>query len=239
MKELSMQAQYNLYMNRLRKWMRVKKLVNALICAAISVLGVLAIIYKAKYEGNFWTCLREMTVDGTLFTTIVSFIYFFINVAEMICNQELEKHFLYYLRLSSAVGEFMILLIVMIGYLPIVPDHPVIARFDMINMHVIIPLLTIFSFVFHDPPIGKLKPPSRWNGLLFIALYAFSIMTCIITGIIPQSKIPYSFMNIYTSPIWYVLFAASFVFLVGYLISWMLSELNRKASWLWYRNVAR
>lgn len=234
-----MQAQSDLYASRLRKRLRIKKLVNAMMCAAISVLGVLSLIYKAKYEGGFWTCLREMTVDGTLFTTMISFGYFFINVVEMIYDHELETKFLYYLRLSSAVGEFMILLVIMIGYLPIVSDNPLIARFDMLNMHVIIPLLTVCSFVFHDPTIGKLKPSSRWKGLIFIALYAVSVMTCIFTGIIPQSKIPYSFMNIYTSPLWYILFAASFVFLVGYLISWMLSEWNRKASCLWYRNVAR
>lgn len=85
-------------------------------------------------------------------------------------------------------------------------------RFDMINMHVIIPVLTIISFVFHDSPIGKLKPIQRCNGLIFITIYTVVMLLCILTGVIPENKIPYSFLNIYKSPVWYIAFAFSFVF---------------------------
>ena len=239
MRELGMQDQCDIVSNRISKRMRTKKLVNAITCAVISVLGVLSLIYKVNYEGNFLVCLRELTVNGTIFTIVVSFCYFVTNVFEMIYDHEVEREFFYYLRLSSAVAEFVIALVVMIGQLPVVPDKPVIARFDMFNMHVLIPVLTILSFVFHDPSIGKLKPLSRWKGLIFVTLYALIIVPSILTGIIPQNKIPYSFLNFYTSNPFYILFSACFVFLGGYLISWMLSEWNRRASWLWYKNVAR
>ncbi len=227
------------YLDAIKIRLRIKKAFNSVVCVIVFILGILATIYKVKYEGSFLTCLRELTVDGTLFASAVALMYAFINFAEIILDKEFEHRFLYYLRLSSCVGEFIILIVVLIGYLPIVPDHPVITRFDMINMHVIIPLLTILSFVFHDPPIGKLKPSERFYGLIFISLYCVIMMTFIFTGIVPENKIPYSFMNIYSSPIWYIIFAAVFVFTLGYLISWALSELNRKASWLWFKNIAK
>ena len=219
--------------------LRSKKIFNILLCDAIFILGVLSTIYKARYEGGFFTCLREMTVDGTLFTSIVAFLYSAMNHVEMIQDRETNSPVLYYLRLSSSVTEFIILLVVLIGYLPFVPDHPVINRFDMINMHVIIPLLTIISFVFHDPPVGKLSPIQRWNGLIFITLYAVTVMACILTGVIPKNKIPYSFMNFYDNSLLYTLFAVAFIYLIGYLLSWMFSELNRSASWLWLKDVVK
>lgn len=206
-----------------------------LICMAIFVLGFLATLYKVKYEGGFFTCLREMTVDGTLFTSAIALVYLIVNAIEMIKGREYQCTFLYFLRLSSSVTEFMILLIVLIGFLPIVTeDHPLINRFDMMNMHVIIPVLTIISFVFHDSPIGKLKPIQRCNGLIFITIYALTMLLCIFTGLVPENKIPYSFFNIYKSSVWYITFAFFFVFTIGYFISWLLSAMNIKADLKWF-----
>lgn len=228
----------NLIEEEIKKRLTVKKIVNMAICMAIFVLGILATIYKVKYEGGFLTCLREMTVDGTLFTSAIAFVYLLINAIELIKGREYQSSFLYFLRLSSSVAEVMILLIVLIGFLPIVTkDHPIIDRFDMINMHVIIPLLTIFSFVFHDAPIGKLKPIQRCNGLIFITIYAAAMLLCIFTGIVPENKIPYSFLNIYKSSAGYIAFAFFFVFTCGYFISWALSSLNIKADLLWFGGI--
>ena len=134
---------------------------------------------QSKYEGGFLTCLRELTVDGTISAFAIAFIYVLFNAFEMIKGKGYQNTFLYFLRLSSAVTEFMILLIVLIGFLPMVTaDHPVVNRFDMLNMHVIIPVLTLFSFVFHDSPIGKLKPIQRCNGLIFIIVYTVAMLLC-------------------------------------------------------------
>lgn len=219
--------------------LRKKKVANIVVCDTVFVLGILATVFKARYEGGFLTCLREMTVDGTLFASLVACVFSIMNHFEIQQDREVNSIPLYYLRLSSAVTEFIILLVVLIGYLPFVPDHPVINRFDMVNMHVIIPLLTLVSFVFHDAPIGKLSPLERFNGLIFIVLYSVAIMTCIATGIIAKNKIPYSFMNYYDNSIWYTLFAVVIIYLLGYLLSWMFSELNRKASWLWLKDIVK
>lgn len=221
------------------KRLKIKKIINITICYIIFALGIAATIYKANYEGGFFTCLREMTVDGTLFSSIVALVYAILNHIEIKSNKEFEYRKLYYLRLSSAVTGFMIMLIVSIGYLPFIPDHPVINRFDMWIMHLIIPLLSITSFIFLEPPIEKLKPKKRFAGLIFIGIYSVAIMTCIITGIIPEAKIPYSFLNIHSSSIWYLLFAIVFVYSIGYLLSMLFSEMNRRSACLWFHDIAQ
>ena len=223
----------------LRKRNAQKKTINILVCLAIVFLGITATIYKVRYEGGFWTCFREMTVCATVLTSITSAALIILNLYEMKIGSEETFTSLYYWRLSSAVTEMIVLLIVLIGYLPFFSDHPVIGRYDMINMHVIIPLLTIGSFVFTDSPIGKISLKNRLNGLYIIIIYTVSMLTLILTYIIPENKIPYSFLDIRHQPVWYILLAFIVIYGSGYLLSWMFSWLNLKLSWVWYSNVAR
>ena len=217
--------------------LRFKDHCNIVICLSIFVLGILSTLYKVKYEGGFFTCLRELTVDSTLFASFTAFAFIILNSIEIVRRTEYTYVPIYYFRLSSAVSELIVLLIVLIGFLPFVPDNPIISRFDMINMHVIIPLLTVLSFIINDPPIGRLKPKQRLNGLIFLVFYSVIIMTCIVTGIIPKARIPYSFMNFYDHTIWYTLAASVIIYAMGYLLASLLSELNRKVYWLWLRNI--
>ena len=99
----------------------------------------------------------------------------------------------------------------------------------------IIPLLTIGSFVFTDSPIGKLSP----KYLYILIIYTVSMLTLILAYVIPENKIPYSFLDIRHQPVWYILLAFIVVYGSGYLLSWMFSWLNLKLSWIWYSNVAR
>ena len=180
-----------------------------------------------------------MTVCATVLTSLTSAALILLNLYEMKIGSEETFTSLYYWRLSSAVTEMIVLLIVLIGYLPFFSDHPVIGRYDMINMHVIIPLLTIGSFVFTDSPIGKLSPVRRLKGLYIIIVYTVAMLTLILTYVIPENKIPYSFLNIRHQPFWFVLLAFVVVYGFGYLLSWLFSWLNLKLSWIWYSNVAR
>ena len=223
----------------LRKRNAQKKAINILACIAITFLGITATIYKVRYEGGFWTCFREMTVCATVLTSLTSAALVILNLYEMKIGSEQTFCQLYYWRLSSAVTEMMVLLIVLIGYLPFFSDHPVIGRYDMINMHVIIPLLTIGSFVLNDSPVGKLSPRKRLGGLNIITVYTVFILTLIITNIIPDNKIPYSFLDIRHQPFWYVLLAFVVVYGGGYLLSWLFYRLNLKLSWIWYSNVTK
>ena len=216
-----------------------RKAINIVICVAITFLGITATIYKVRYEGGFLTCFREMTVCATVLTSMTSAALVFLNLYEIMVGSEETFTSLYYWRLSSAVTEMIVLFVVLIGYLPLFSDHPVIGRYDMINMHVIIPLLTIGSFVFNDSAIGKVSPKYRMNGLCIIVLYTVFILTLILTGIVPESKIPYSFLNVRRQPFWFIGLAFVVIYGSGYLLSWLFYKLNLKASWIWYRNIIR
>ena len=214
-----------------------RKLNNLILCIVIVVLGIASTIYKVRYEGSFLTCFREMTVCATVLTSVTSALFIFQIIYEIIIGSEVTSPPLYYWRLSSAVTEMMVLLIVLIGYLPFFTDNPVIGRFDMINMHVIIPLLTIATFLFYDSPIGKLPMRKLLHGLLIITVYAVFILTLILTYVVPENKIPYSFLDVRNQPFWFILLAVIVVYGGGYLLSWLFYTLNLKLAWVWCRGI--
>ena len=223
----------------MRKQNYRRNLVNMILCSIIVFLGVTATIYKVRYEGGFITCFREMTVCSTVLTSLTSAALILLNIFQMKVGSEVTYRTLYYWRLSSAVTGFIVIMIVLIGYLPFFSDHPVIGRYDMINMHVIIPLLTIGTFLFNDSAIGAVRPLARLNGLLIITVYTGFIMTLILTYVIPEKQIPYSFLNVRHQPFWYIALAVIVIYGSGYLLSWLFSYLNFKLSWLWYRHITR
>ena len=144
---------------------------------------------------------------------------------------------LYFFRLSLAVTEFLVPVTVLIGFLPFFTDHPVISRYDMAGMHVLIPLLTVGTFVFNDSAIGVLPRRKLWYGLSVITIYAVFILTLILTNVVPESKIPYSFLDVRNQPLWYPLLVTVAFYGIGYLLSWVFYKLNLKLSWNWYRDV--
>ncbi|MDO5702793.1 MAG: hypothetical protein Q4G47_05515, partial [Lachnospiraceae bacterium] len=181
----------------------------------------------------------EKTVCATVLTTLTSAILILANLQELWLGSEISDRFLYFFRLSSAVTEFIIIMIVLIGFLPFFSDHPVIARYDMLNMHLLIPLLTIGTFIFIDSAIGKVPPWKLIFGLVIITMYAVFILTLILTNVIPESKIPYSFLDVRNQPFWLPLLAFIVVYGIGYLLSWVFYKLNLKLSWLWYRGIVK
>ena len=223
-------------MLRRNRW---RKSLNIVLCLILVFLGVTATIYKVRYEGGFITCFREMTVCSTVLTTLTSAGPILLNLYELRIGSEISQRGLYYFRLSSAVTEFIVLMIVLLGYLPLFTDHPVIGRYDMLNMHVLIPLLTIGTFLFNDSAIGGLSAVKLLNGLRIITIYAVFILTLILTNVIPENKIPYSFLDVRNQPFWLPFLAFIVIYGTGYLLSWLFYKLNLKLSWLWYRGIVK
>ena len=217
----------------------LKKRANLIISVLTAVLGVTSFLYGLRLE-PMPTIFRWMTVDGTVFTTISAILCFVVNMVEVLRNTELTRRSVYYLRLSSAVAESVILIVVLFSQLPIFPEHlPIFDRYDSFVMHVLVPLLGIESFLINDPPIGKLMPGQRWQGTWFVTCYAVIILTLIGTGKLPPELIPYPLLN-YRENGWGVFFGAFvFVYGCGYLMAWGISEGNRKLSWLWFKDIAR
>ena len=215
---------------------KYKKQLNILISITISVLGFCSFFISVVRDMNwdFLSDFRFMTINGTVFTSIISLITAVISLAEIIKGEDIKLEKFYFLRLTSVVTESIIAIVILMSLFPFIPDKPDILKYDSFNMHVIIPILTIVSFLIAEPPSDKIKPIMRFNGSALITIYSVIIVSLILWGVIPQSEIPYSFLEVNTRPLWYILLAGVIIYAGAYFLSWGYIELNKKISKSWY-----
>jgi len=215
---------------------KYKKQLNILISLTISVLGFCSFFISVVRDMNwdFLSDFRFMTINGTVFTSIISLITAVISLAEIIKGEDIKLEKFYFLRLTSVVTESIIAIVILMSLFPFIPDKPNILKYDSFNMHVIIPILTIISFLIAEPPSDKIKPIMRFNGSALITIYSVIIVSLILWGVIPQSEIPYSFLEVNTRPLWYILLAGVIIYAGAYFLSWGYIELNKKISKSWY-----
>ena len=215
---------------------KYKKQLNILISLTISVLGFCSFFISVVRDMNwdFLSDFRFMTINGTVFTSIISLITAVISLAEIIKGEDIKLEKLFFLRLTSVVTESIIAIVILMSLFPFIPDKPNILKYDSFNMHVIIPILTIISFLIAEPPSDKIKPIMRFNGSALITIYSVIIVSLILWGVIPQSEIPYSFLEVNTRPLWYILLAGVIIYAGAYFLSWGYIELNKKISKSWY-----
>ena len=96
------------------KLLKTKKWLNLALNLLISFLGVSALYIKFFiYDGII--AFRAFTVDGNIFTTIVSIVSLLINVKELVDGKEHESSRMFFLRLASAVTEAVIFIVNLIG----------------------------------------------------------------------------------------------------------------------------
>lgn len=215
---------------------KYKKQLNILISLTISVLGFCSFFISVVRDMNwdFLSDFRFMTINGTVFTSIISLITAVISLAEIIKGEDIKLEKFYFLRLTSVVTESIIAIVILMSLFPFIPDKPNILKYDSFNMHVIIPILTIVSFLIAEPPSEKIKPIMRFNGSALITIYSVIIVSLILWGVIPQKDIPYSFLEVNTRPLWYILLAGVIIYAGAYFLSWGYIELNKKISKSWY-----
>ncbi len=217
---------------------RQKKITNLCISILITALGVSSFVYGLKLE-SIRTIFRWMTVDGTVFPTLGAVAFITVNIIEIWLKTEMTRQLVYYIRLSSAVAESVILIVVLFSQLPFFPEHlPVVDRYDSFVMHVMIPLLGIASFLTNDSPIGKLNAAQRWHGTWFVTFYAVILLTLIASNSLPTEMIPYFFLD-FRHHSWATAMAFVFIYGCAYLMGWRLSEWNRTLSWLWFKGIAQ
>ena len=207
---------------------KYKKQLNILISLTISVLGFCSFFISVIRDMNwdFLSDFRFMTINGTVFTSIISLITAVISLAEIIKGEDIKLEKFYFLRLTSVVTESIIAIVILMSLFPFIPDKPNILKYD--------PILTIVSFLIAEPPSEKIKPIMRFNGSALITIYSVIIVSLILWGVIPQSEIPYSFLEVNTRPLWYILLAGVIIYAGAYFLSWGYIELNKKISKSWY-----
>lgn len=222
-----------------QKRYRQKKILNLVISAAIIVMGISSVLFIYYFDGEGLLTFRWMTVDGTIFTTLMTIFFVAVNTTELIEDTELTLRSVYFARLSSAVAESLILIVVLISQLPVFPQHMHILRYDMMCMHILIPLLTILSFVYNDSPMPRLRFKDLMKGTWFISVYAVVILSLITSGVVTRQMIPYFFLDL--EAMGPIMSAVVFLFIygLGYLLSLGISTLNRKLYWNWFRNLKK
>ena len=198
-----------------------------MLCAAVFVLGLISLTVAVARDGEQWQrAFRFMKVIGTLYTTLLSGVVFAVTLR----NRDRADTPLFFLRLCAAVSECVIAIVILLSFLPFIPDSPDIFRFDSFVMHVAIPLLTVISFVVCARPAGDMPPLTHFNGSWLLVVYSAVVTALIITGVMPTEDIPYSFLEISTRPLWYVLLSAGIIFGTAYFLSFLLSAVNRRLS---------
>ncbi len=213
----------------------LKKTVNLVMSCFITFCGVTSILYSVYVHGsNLIDRLRYMTFDGTIFTTIISAIFTVTCMIEAVYEIENTSRFVYFMRLSSAVTEFVIFAVVMFGLTPLVPDQPDIVTYTGLIMHIVIPAATLLCFIFNDAPIGKIKWYEPLQGTWYITVYAVVMTIVFAFGILPPEKAPYSFLNLRDSSIPFVLACGIGIYAIGYIIGMLLIKLNNRLSWVWF-----
>ena len=211
-----------------------KKRLNLALNLLISALGISSLFIKFFLVDGL-LAFRAFTVDGNIFTTIVSVIAVIVNIRELIKKTESDSRTMFFLELASAVTEAVIFIVVMIGYLPIFTDNPKITPYHMFCLHVAIPVLAVLRFIFFEKPLGSLKPSKLLIGAIPIGVYGIGVVTAIKLGILPVSLVPYSFLDFDNNFLWYFFFALFAIPCFGFLWSWTFYRLNIRASHLWYR----
>ena len=230
---------FDKYIENFERCYRNKKYTNLVISAFIVLFGISSFIYGLNIEPRV-TIFRFLTVDGTLFSTFGAVVYIIVNINEIRHKTELTSVPVYYIRLSCAVAEMVIFLVVMLSNLPFFTESiPIADRYDSFIMHVLVPILTVASFVLNDSPIGRLKVLERLHGTWFVTFYAAVILTLIVTGRIEGELIPYFFLDVMNNPVWLTILAFIIIYGIGYLMGWFLSEVNRRLSWLWFKRFKR
>lgn len=219
---------------------RIKKSVNAVFNLLIAVSGTFVFLYTIiVLKRSVLSRLKYMTFCSTLFTSAVSLFTFIVCILEAKRRTEVTKKAVYFLRLSAALTESIVLAVVLFGLTPLVPDKPDIRTMVGIMTHLVIPPMTVLSFIYNEAPIGKLKPLEPFLGTWYITTYA-AVMTVLFgTGIVPSELAPYSFLDFKHHSLIYPIMCLAGIYLVGYLVALLLSKLNMRCSWTWFRGLGR
>ena len=196
---------YDVIQNDFDRRYRQKKRTNLAVSILIVLLGVSSFLYGLTLE-SIKTIFRWMTVDGTVFTTVGSAVCIAVNLVEIIKHTELTRRTVYFIRLSCAVAESVIFIVVLFSQLPFFDEHlPVFDRYDSFVMHAVIPILGVSSFLMNDSPIGKLRPIELWHGTAYVSYYGVNILILISLNVLPSPLIPYFFLD-YRQSGWGVFF---------------------------------
>ena len=213
--------------------------ISSMICILVDFANNPNSIYQ-----TFWGLFRYFTNDGNLLSCIFNFIIVIkqFQVLRKKTEKEIKEktisHFIYIISLISAVNEIVIFIVVMIIFLPMANSNIIkalIGTYKASSVHITIPLLLTFRFLFLDQRKRQLKLYEKFFGGIPMLIYG--IIMYILCGAKVftsfnkdegDAKIPYPFFDLYHQTWYFCTFIGIFIFIFGFGISFLFDLLNKK-----------
>ena len=235
-------------MNNSRKRLIFSFLLNIIMIILFISSNIISIINiynnpNSVYQ-NVWGLFRYFTFDGNFLSCIFNII---ITVKEYkaikLSNEEDIKkitvtHFLYIICLISACNEILIFAVVMFIFLPFVTKDMIIALIGSYKsscVHIIIPILLTFRFLFLDRRDRELKLLERFIGGIPMSIYGITIYILAGAKVFTSydknegdGKIPYPFFDVYHQDWYFCLSIAISIIIFGFGTSFLFNFLNKK-----------
>ena len=191
-----------------------------------------------------WGLFRYFTIDGNLLSCIFNCIIAFKQYQALRMQNEKDvqektiSHFLYIISLISACDEIVIFVVVMFIFLPMSNTEWIIGligTFKSSTVHITIPLILTFRFLFLDRRKNDLRLYEKIYGGIPMCLYG-TIMFILCGAKVFKSfdkkdgdgKIPYPFLDVYHQDWYFCTFIAIFIFIFGFGMSFLFDFLNKK-----------
>ena len=191
-----------------------------------------------------WGLFRFFTIDGNLLSCIFNCIISFKQykalrlTTEKDIKEKIISHFLYIISLVSACDEIIIFVVVMFIFLPTADSEwtkGLIGTYKASSVHITIPLILTFRFLFLDSRERDLKLYEKFVGGIPMIIYGAIMYTLCCAKVFTSyykeegdAKIPYPFFDVYHKEWYFCLFIAIFIFIFGFGISFLFDFLNKK-----------
>lgn len=171
---------------------------------------------------------RMFTNDGNIFTAVVALIGGVYGIIALLRKKTARSRVIYYLRLMSAVSEFIILIIVL-GVLMPMGMKFLLTGYSLFVLHAVAPLVTMASFLAFDLRPAETGKWSYLYGSLPVLVYGAIVLVLCFAKVWTGNMIPYPFFRVYDNPVW--VSVASLLGIVGatVLLSYVIDKIKRKS----------
>jgi len=195
--------------------------------------------------GNFWGLFRYFTIDGNLLSCIFNIIILVKEIQALRLpkggniRNKIILHYLYIISLISACNEIIIFIVVVLVFLPMANKSFIkglVGNYGGAVLHILIPLLIVFRFLFLDIRKRDLKIYERFAGGLPMIVYGVTMYILCVAKVFTSfdkkqgdGRIPYPFFDVYHQPWYFCFFIALFILVFGFGISVLFDFINKKS----------
>ena len=191
-----------------------------------------------------WGLFRYFTIDGNFLSFIFNIIITFKQYQALRLKNASDtkektiSHFLYMISLISACDETIIFIVVMVIFLPM-SNHEwivgLIGTYKSSSVHITIPVLLVFRFLFLDKRKRELKIYEKITSGIPMLIYGTTMFILCGTKVFKSfskddgdGKIPYPFFDVYHQEWYFCFFIALFIFILGFGSGILFDFLNKK-----------